>query len=91
MSIFEFMFGLLPQLPWRGPPLPQNWGITWGSLGQTETHQESTEFSFPPLPRLPSIFSAKPASISNFEEEEIVRDNRGFIVKRIIRRKVEES
>jgi hypothetical protein len=42
------------------------------------------------LPPAPYEF-IKGSAISNIEEEEVVRDERGFVVKRIIRRKVEET
>lgn len=44
------------------------------------------------LPQLPQIQEfIRSASISNIEEETIERDERGFVVKRIVKRKVEES
>jgi hypothetical protein len=42
------------------------------------------------LPPAPHEF-IKGSAISNIEEEEVIRDERGFVVKRIIKRKVEES
>lgn len=42
------------------------------------------------LPPPPQEFF-RSAGIQNLEEEEVLRDERGFIVKRTIRRKVEES
>lgn len=72
----------LPMSPSLGPPFPRFLGVYWPWVQPTA--ERPREF-------LKGLIVSGPCSVCNEEVEEIIRDDKGFIKERRIRREVKEG